>query len=395
MFACQRNPYLRELKSVVISCKKVADKYHVLLDDTVLFPEGGGQPDDRGKIGDVNVERVFRQGNQAIHVLSDPVSEKEAYDCKIDWERRFDHMQQHSGQHLLSAIAHQKYGFKTTSWDLGTKVSNVEFDTPNITQEQINLIEGECNERIREHRDIIVHLMSKDEAMEVEEVKSRGLPEDVTENIRIVEMKGIEKNMCCGTHLSNTSEIQAIKLLHTESMRGGTRLFFLAGQRVVIKLASCIENEVSLTKLLSTGPDEHVKSIEKVQKSSKALQRNCKSYLKEVATLEALQIADVAKKEGAIFKHREDGDIDYINAFINQLKEKASECLIMVSAGEIKTGGMFVICGPESMVMKTGPKVAEVLDGKGGGKKNRYQGKASSFKKLAEAEKLVREILKE
>ena len=119
MFACQRNPYLRELKSVIISCKKVADKYHVLLDDTVLFPEGGGQPDDRGKIGDVNVERVFRQGNQAIHVLSDPVREEESYDCKIDWERRFDHMQQHSGQHLLSAIAHQKYGFKTTSWDLG------------------------------------------------------------------------------------------------------------------------------------------------------------------------------------------------------------------------------------------------------------------------------------
>ncbi len=119
MFACQRNSYLKELKSVVASCVKIADKYHVILDDTVLFPEGGGQPDDRGLIGDVAVERVTRQGNKAVHVLQDPLIEGESYHCKIDWERRFDHMQQHSGQHLLSAIADQKYGFKTTSWDLG------------------------------------------------------------------------------------------------------------------------------------------------------------------------------------------------------------------------------------------------------------------------------------
>ncbi len=122
MFACQRNSYLKELKSIVISCKKLADKYHVILDDTVLFPEGGGQPYDKGKIGDVAVERVLRDGNKAVHVLSDAVTEGETYQCEIDWERRFDHMQQHSGQHLLSAIADHKYGFKTTSWDLGSVV---------------------------------------------------------------------------------------------------------------------------------------------------------------------------------------------------------------------------------------------------------------------------------
>ena len=119
MLACQRNSYLKELRSVVLSCRKVAEKYHVVLDDTVLFPEGGGQPDDRGRIGNVVVEQVFRDGNKAVHVVSKPVNENESYDCSIDWNRRFDHMQQHSGQHLLSAIADFKYGYKTTSWDLG------------------------------------------------------------------------------------------------------------------------------------------------------------------------------------------------------------------------------------------------------------------------------------
>ena len=119
MFACQRNSYVKELRSVVLSCRKVAEKYHVVLDDTVLFPEGGGQPDDRGRIGDVEVEQVYRDGSKAVHVVSKPLNENESYSCSIDWNRRFDHMQQHSGQHLLSAIADLKYGYKTTSWDLG------------------------------------------------------------------------------------------------------------------------------------------------------------------------------------------------------------------------------------------------------------------------------------
>lgn len=199
--------------------------------------------------------------------------------------------------------------------------------------------------------------------------------------------------MCCGTHLSNTSEIQAVKLLHTESMRGGTRVFFLAGNRVITRLASCIETEMKLTKILTTGPEEHVKSIERIQKSSKALQRNCKSFLKEIAKLEALQLKEKIKSEGYICKHREDGDMDYINVFINELKEHAPECLIFVATGDTKSGGMFVVNGPETVVAKLGPKISEALDGKGGGKKNRYQGKANGFKKLSSVEQLLKESL--
>eukprot|EP00794_Sanderia_malayensis_P009138 gene9138-10111_t len=390
MFACQRNSYLKELKSIVISCKKLADKYHVVLDDTVLFPEGGGQPYDKGKIGNIAVERVLREGNKAIHVLNAALVEGESYHCEIDWERRFDHMQQHSGQHLLSAIADHKYNFKTTSWDLGSKVSNVELNTAKITCEQMQDIETEVNKQIKQHRNIVVHLMTKSEALELEEVKSRGLPEDITDHkIRVIEIEGIEKNMCCGTHLTNTSEIQMVKLLQTESMRGGTRLFFLAGDRVINKLSSCFDNEVKLTKLLSNGPEEHVKMVERVQKNLKALQRNAKSHIREIAKLEAMQLLSDAKSQGYICKHREDGDMDYINVFSNEIKENNSNCILMVSAGEIKTGGMFLLCGPEKSVAELGPKISQILDGKGGGKKNRFQGKANSFKCLPEVNKLI------
>ena len=217
---------------------------------------------------------------------------------------------------------------------------------------------------------------------------------EYTETIIAVIFVGIEKNMCCGTHLSNTSEIHALKLLHTESMRGGTRLFFLAGNRVITKLAACMENEVKLTKLLSTGPEEHVKSIEKIQKNAKSLQRSCKSYLKEIAKLEALQMVDVAKSEGYICRHREDGDMDYINVFINELKEHTNECVMLVSGGDNKMGGMFILTGPENVVVNAGPKISELLDGKGGGKKNRYQGKAGNFKKISQAENILKDLMK-
>lgn len=199
--------------------------------------------------------------------------------------------------------------------------------------------------------------------------------------------------MCCGTHLSNTSEIQAIKLLHTEPMRGGTRLFFLAGNRVIAKLASCIENEMKLTKILTTGPNEHVKSIERIQKNSKGFQRNCKSFLKEIAKLEALELIETAKTQGYICKHREDGDMDYINLFINVLKESVCDCTVLVAAGETKQGGTFVLNGPESIVANIGPKISEILDGKGGGKKNRYQGKSNSFKRLGDVEQVIVDLL--
>jgi misacylated tRNA(Ala) deacylase len=102
-----------------LSCRAVEGKegkYEVVLEDTVLFPEGGGQPDDRGKINGVDVVRVLRRGSTAVHLTQEPLQEGAEVDIEVDWGRRFDHMQQHSAQHLITAIAEQKFGHKTTSW---------------------------------------------------------------------------------------------------------------------------------------------------------------------------------------------------------------------------------------------------------------------------------------
>jgi len=389
-FACQRNSYLKELVSKVVSCVRVKEKFEVVLSDTVLFPEGGGQPDDHGVIGDSKVTKVLRRGPEAVHIVDKELTVGDDYKCEIDWTRRFDHMQQHSAQHLLSAIADNKYAFKTISWNLGENISHVELNTSKISTEQISSIENECNQCIRQSTPVVVHYLTKEEALGLEEVKTRGLPEDVVEPIRVIEIKGVEKNMCCGTHVSNLCDLQVIKLLHTEPMRGGIRLFFLAGNRVIQKLGQCYDAERKLTKLLSCGPEDHAESVDKLKNSVRSTQKSCKAYLKEIAKFEALEKLQRVENSGYIFHHREDGDQDYIFTFVNNLGEKGKELVVFVAVGAVKTGGQFLMRGPEDAVATLSTSIKEIIDGKGGGKKDQLQGKAGNFKRIAEIEELLK-----
>jgi len=391
-FACQRNSYLKELTCKIVSCIKVKHGFEVTFNDTILFPEGGGQPTDQGWIGDVHVESVTRRGPEAIHIVAEEVKVGEDVLCKIDWDRRFDHMQQHSGQHLLSAIAEIKYGLRTVSWDLGKSISHVELNTPKLSAEVLQDIESTCNNHIRERKSVKVHYLTKNEALELPEVKSRGLPGDVLEPIRVIEIEGVEQNMCCGTHVSNLSDVQVIKLLHTEPMRGGTRVFFLVGDRVMKKLSSLSATERQLTKLLTCGADKHVETIDKMKTTLRVSQKSCRNYLKEIAQFEGDAMSQLMDQDGYIYKHREDGDMDYIFTLLKSIPDSCKDSLIFLCAGPVKTGGQFLLRGGEKYNMdEISKKICELIGGKGGGKKGQYQGKASSFKRLPEVIQLLNE----
>lgn len=160
-----------ELKQEVNGKKETLKGFNVKLQDTILFPEGGGQPDDHGLIGDVPVLRVVRQGPEAVHFVSSPLEEGQDVHVKVDWVRRFDHMQQHSGQHLITALAETMFGYQTTSWELGRQRSNIELDTPSMKPDQVQALEEAVNEKIREHVPVNVQLLSIDDP-EMEKVFS-------------------------------------------------------------------------------------------------------------------------------------------------------------------------------------------------------------------------------
>ncbi|XP_020503825.1 putative protein PTGES3L isoform X2 [Labrus bergylta] len=381
-----------ELKQEVNGKKETLKGFHVKLQDTILFPEGGGQPDDHGLIGDVPALRVTRQGPEAVHFVSSPLEVGQQVQVKVDWERRFDHMQQHSGQHLITALADAFFGYKTTSWDLGRQRSTIELDTPCVKPAQLQALEEAVNEKIRAHVPVTVQLLSIDDPA-VEKVRSRGLPDDHAGPIRIIDIEGVDANMCCGTHVSNLSHLQVIKLLGTEKgKKNKTNLIFLAGNRVLKYTEKSYSTERSLVSLLKTGPDEHVEAVDKLQKSVKLLQKTNLNLLRDMAVLIAQNFKSDPQRGNFFSYHKKEGDNEFMGIIANELNSE--ETLVFLTVGEEKGPGLFLLTGPSGPVSDMGPRVLEMLQGKGAGKNGRFQGKANSLARRGEVEDFLRQHFK-
>ncbi|XP_027884245.1 alanyl-tRNA editing protein Aarsd1 [Xiphophorus couchianus] len=400
-FQCQRDCYMKEFVTSVVSCcpaelkqevngkKETLKGFNVLLQDTILFPEGGGQPDDHGLIGEVPVLRVTRQGPDAVHFVTSPVEERQEVRVTVDWERRFDHMQQHSGQHLITALADAMFGYKTTSWDLGRHRSTIELDTPSVKAAQLQELEEAVNEKIRAGIPVNVQLLDLSDPA-VEKVRSRGLPDDHAGPIRIIDMEGIDANMCCGTHVTNLSHLQVIKLLGTEKgKKNKTNLIFLTGNRVLKYAEKSYSTERSLVSLLKTGPDEHVEAVEKIQKSVKMLQKSNLSLLRDMAVLIARDFKNNPHRGNFFSFHKKEGDNEFMNIIANEINTE--ETLVFLTVGEEKGAGLFLLAGPSGQVTKLGPRILELLQGKGAGKSGRFQGKANSLARREEVEAFLRQ----
>lgn len=399
-FQCQRDSYAREFSTVVVACcptelpalagedpKAARRGFRVVLEDTLLFPEGGGQPDDRGTIDDVPVLRVTRRGAEADHFTEMPLAPGSQVCVRVDWERRFDHMQQHSGQHLITAVAEQLFGLKTTSWELGRLRSAIELDSPSVTAEQVAAIEQSVNEKIRARLMVSVRELSPDNP-EVEQVRGRGLPDDHAGPVRVVTIEGVDASMCCGTHVSNLSDLQIIKILGTEKgKKNKTNLLFLAGQRVLKWVERSHESEKALTSLLKCGAEDHVQVVTKLQSSVKLLQKNNLNLLRDLAVHVARSLRADPDWGGVVALHRKDGDSEFMNIIANEVG--AEDTLLFLTVGDEKGAGLFLLAGPPETVETLGPRVAEVLEGKGAGKKGRYQGKAAKMGRRMEAQALL------
>ncbi|XP_064030162.1 alanyl-tRNA editing protein Aarsd1-like isoform X4 [Pogoniulus pusillus] len=401
VFRCQRDSWARQFATRVVSCRaaelrpegggEALHGFEVVLEDTILFPEGGGQPDDRGLIGDIPVLRVTRRGSEAIHFVQAPLEPGAEVLLSLDWDRRFDHMQQHSGQHLITAIAEQMFGFKTTSWELGRQRSVIELDTPSMTTEQIETLERSVNEKIRQRVPVTVRELAASDP-EMETVRSRGLPDDHVGPVRVVDISGVDSNMCCGTHVSNLSDLQVIKLLGTEkAKKNKTNLVFLAGNRVLKSIEQSHSIEKALTSLLKTGPGEHVEAVKRLQSSVKLLQKNNLNLLRDLAVLIARDFKSRAAQGQLFVLHRKEGDSEFMNIITNEVGTE--ETLLFLTVGDEKEAGLFLLSGPVEAVENLGPRVAELLGGKGAGKRGRFQGKATKMSRRGEVQALLQEFI--
>ncbi|XP_017777983.1 PREDICTED: alanyl-tRNA editing protein Aarsd1 [Nicrophorus vespilloides] len=403
VFKCQEDSFLQEFTSEVISCcpakfetlvdgKKVKQEgYEIICKDTIIFPEGGGQPFDQGYLNDKWVHQVIRKGDQALHYTTEPLNPGDVVKQKIVWQRRFDHMQQHSGQHLISAIFERDFNFKTLSWWLGEEVTHIEFDTPMITEDQIAEVEETVNGLIRNCTNVSVQVFNEtatDE--EIKQARSRGLPDDHVGDIRIITIDGIESNMCCGTHVTNLSQLQSIKLLHCEKSKRKNQclLYFLCGNRILKRLDKSIGRERKLTAILNSGPQQHVELVDKLLKSSKGSTKNLQNVLKDLAALEADKLKSSVPMPKYFCMHRKEAEPDFMNTFIKEFG--STETFLVLSTGEEKGAGNILLYGNEKDIEELGKSICELLNGKGAGKGNRFQAKVANLGNRNKVEELLK-----
>ncbi|KAI7848328.1 Threonyl/alanyl tRNA synthetase [Circinella umbellata] len=400
---CQRESYSRELKTSCIACSEKPDKkgfYHVKLHDTVLFPEGGGQPYDTGFIDDIQVYNVQRKKLEHIHYTKQPVPVGQQVLVKLDWERRFDHMQQHSGQHLLSAVLEQEpYFIETGSWNLGATKSYIELESGEKKQrmptaEELKQVEKYINQLILDAAPFLVHTQTNNDSTD----KPDSLPEDYVGGgtIRHIEIKDIDRgNACCGTHIKHTGHLQSLKLLHTEKARGGnTRLFFIFGQRVTDTLDASLIVSKQLNTLLSVPQESFVENVTKLQVTRTTNQKTAKRLMGEVATYITNDIATQLKEKSVVSLYREDADMEFLQLISFAIRDQKlvddnaeMKKAVVLAAGEKHVGGPMIILASSDAILKQAAKtVMEGLDIKGGGK-GRWQGKAKNWKGIDEVQK--------
>ncbi|WP_160036154.1 alanyl-tRNA editing protein [Paenibacillus sp. An7] len=259
--------YQTEWETNIIEVVEREDGYDVVLEETAFYPHGGGQPCDTGYIQGIPVLDVVTHGDRVLHKL-ERVPEDRAVSCKIDWERRFDHMQQHSGQHLLSAVCLDLYEIKTLSFHLGVDYCTIDVEVPELKADQLETIEREVNRHIYLNHPILSYWVDETEVKSINLVKQPTVNDD----IRIVEIKDVEYNACGGTHVSSTGEIGIIKLLKMEKQKGNTRIYFKCGYRALEEFNESQQILGALSSRFKTAKDEILHRIEKWEQEQKQLQ---------------------------------------------------------------------------------------------------------------------------
>ncbi|KAF0701087.1 Aste57867_8384 [Aphanomyces stellatus] len=370
--ACQRNSFLKDISAKVVSCVRAVDAgsndFDVVCDDSVLFPEGGGQPGDTGSLifsndfaKTVPVIKTFTQDGKCVLRTSQEMKVGDEVRMQVDWARRLDHMQQHSAQHLISAIAKKTLDLNTTTWSLGVSRCNVEFDSTAVSSAQLDALEAEVNDVIAAARPVSFHY------------------KDADSDVRIVVIDGLDMNPCCGTHVQHTGQLQAIKFLHSEVARGCTRVWFLAGRRVLTEFASMFERERQATKLWSCPPEEHIERLQKLLQAQSIAAKESKAVRLELAELLAARLATECTDTHVAVLHRADGDAAFLQAVAAAFNARVADKVLFVTAGATTGEGFFLLTGPEAFVTAHGKTVAAQLEGKGGGRKGVFQGKAKAL----------------
>ncbi|MBS1871902.1 MAG: hypothetical protein JSU00_01720 [Acidobacteria bacterium] len=240
------DPYLRRFTARVAGS---GDDNKLYLDRTAFYPTSGGQPHDLGTIGGVAVQSVENEDGRVAHVLASAAPSGEV-ECEVDWTRRFDHMQQHSGQHLLSAVLAGLFGIETVSFHLGSDVSTIDVNAPSIDADRLARAEQRANEIVFENRPITISFARNDADLGLRKASERE------GELRIISIEDLDRSACGGTHVRSTAEIGPVAIRRLDKIRGTVRIEFLCGLRAIRRARADFQALQAAARVFSAAIDD-------------------------------------------------------------------------------------------------------------------------------------------
>lgn len=370
--------YQTEFDGVIIHTTTVDGRAAVVLNRTCFYPTSGGQPFDTGRLADRQVlDVIVGEREDVLHVLDGPLAAMtigQTVHGAIDWPRRFDHMQQHSGQHLLSQLFYRQFGMETVAVHFGALESTLDLDAPSVNRVQLEEAEQAANDLAYAGMTIRAYEVTDDELSQL----PLRRPPKVTGRIRIVEIDGFDYSACGGTHVHTTAEIGPIKLTKQERRRGQTRITFLCGKRA---LADYLAKHRLLTEaaaLFSAELSETPRLIERNLAQLKTLQRDLEIAQEELLGYEAAELVTAAgapehpRIVSRFFAGRE---LNSLKGLANQLQQHPN--VIALLASSVNDRLTIVFACSSHLGLHMGDLLRDTLQrvgGKGGGRPDFAQG---------------------
>ena len=361
------DPFLREFTATVLSCEQDKTGWKVVLDRTAFYPEGGGQPTDIGFLEDAKVTDVREKEGVIIHTCDRALTVGDTVTGIIDWERRFDHMQQHSGEHMVSGIICARYGCDNVGFHLGKDVVTIDFNH-DIDPADLPAIEAQANAFIWSDTPIDIRFL-EGEALQQAEYRSKKF---IPGLVRLVAFPGADCCACCGTHVLRAGQVGLVKLLSCQKFREGVRIELLCGKRAFDYLSGTWEQNLAVSRALSAKPLQTHAAVERMQGELESVKLRCAG----------LETADCARKaqeyagKGDVLLCEGDMSADSVRRLCDAVLDTCGgRCAVFAGS---ESSYKYAIGLREGDVRPLVKELNAALNGRGGGKPNFAQGSVAA-----------------
>ena len=349
---------LSEFTAAVQACREVGKDWEIVLDRTAFYPEGGGQPCDRGTLNGCDVLDVREEDGVVFHRVEKAFAPGEEVAGRVDMERRMDYTRQHSADHILTGVIHRRYGYENVGFHMGQESTFIDLNGL-LDEDALAEMERLANEVILV--DLPVEISWPDgETLSQMDYRSK---KELTGAVRIVTVPGVDVCACCGTHVRRTGEVGCIKILSCTHLRGGVRIEYVAGLRAYRYFDGLQKQNRLVSVALSAKPLQTAAAVQRLQEERDGLQMRLARLEREHCAAEALRLCG----KGDVLLFEEGLSTDSVRRLADAVKDTCGGLALVCSGGD-ETGYQYALAVKEGDVRAFGKELNAGLNGRGGGR---------------------------